>query len=113
MEFLNTRTGQRMRIDAGYLDDLEANRQRFDVLAAVTELSVPVLIVHGEEDLSVPVQEAHELHAATRGRGQLHRIPRAGHTFGAVHPWQDSTPALDEALGASIGWLRQRLLGVA
>lgn len=113
MEFLNTRTGQRMHIDAGYLDDLEAHGQRFDVLAAVAALSAPILLVHGEEDLSVPVQEAHELHAATRGRGQLLRIPRAGHTFGAVHPWQGTTPALDEALRASIEWLHHRLPGEA
>ena len=109
MEFLNTRTGQRMRIDAGYLADLEANRQRFDVQAAVQALDRPILLVHGSEDLAVPEHEARELHAASGGRATLHPIRATGHTFGVVHPWAGSTPAFDEATRVTIDWLRTRL----
>jgi len=109
MEFLNSRTGQQMRIAATYLDDLERHRQRFDVARAASELPVPLLLVHGEEDLSVPLHEARELLQATEGRAALLQIPRTGHTFGAVHPWQGSTPALDQAIQASIEWLERTL----
>ena len=113
MEFLNTRTGQQMRIDAGYLDDLVAHRERFDVLAAVAQLEPPLLLVHGSEDLSVPEREAHELHRASGGRAVLHQIRATGHTFGVVHPWAGSTPAFDEATQVTIDWLRARLHAAA
>ena len=109
MEFLNMRTMQRMRIDSGYLDDLEANRSRFDLIAAVQALAVPLLLVHGNEDSSVPADEARELHVAAAGRADLHLIGAAGHTFGAVHPWAGSTPAFDEATRVTIDWLHARL----
>lgn len=109
MEFLNMRTMQRMRIDSGYVADLEAHRERFDLVAAVRQLEIPLLLVHGSEDLSVPAQEARELQAAAGGRAELHQVPSTGHTFGVVHPWEGSTPAFDEATRTTIGWLRQRL----
>ncbi len=113
MEFLNMRTMQRMRIGSGYLDDLEANRARFDLVAAVQALAVPLLLVHGNEDLSVPEDEARELHAAAAGRADLHVIGAAGHTFGVVHPWAGSTPAFDEATRVTIDWLHARFRGAA
>ncbi|MFQ5599738.1 MAG: alpha/beta hydrolase family protein [Candidatus Krumholzibacteriia bacterium] len=110
MEFLNTRTNQVMRVNYSVVEDLIENRQRFDVLDVVPKLEVPLLIVHGEEDLSVRVQEAHDLHAAAgSSRTEIRIIPRTGHTFGAVHPWQGSTAALDEAIETSIRWLRTHL----
>jgi fermentation-respiration switch protein FrsA (DUF1100 family) len=70
-------------------------------------------LVHGEEDLSVPLREARELHQATAGRAELLRIPRTGHTLGAVHPWQGTTPALERAIQASTEWLTKQLQNTA
>jgi pimeloyl-ACP methyl ester carboxylesterase len=111
LEFLNTRTQQQMRIDYAAVADLEKNRERYDVVRAVAELRVPLLLVHGEQDLSVPVQEGRDLRAArTPGNTTLHEVKGAGHTFGAVHPWAGTTPALDEAMGVSLEWLQGHLL---
>jgi pimeloyl-ACP methyl ester carboxylesterase len=113
MEFLNTRTHQRMRIHWTAVQDLQRNAQRFDLQRCVRGLHVPLLLVHGEEDLSVRVREAHELFAAAdASRSRLQLIPHAGHTFGAVHPWQGTTPAFDEAVRHSIQWFSTHL-GVA
>ena len=88
---------------------MEANRSRFDLITAVQALAVPLLLVHGSEDSSVPADEARELHvAAAAGRADLHLIHGAGHTFGAVHPWAGSTPAFDEATRVTIDWLHAR-----
>ena len=111
MEFLNMRTMQRMRIDSGYVADLEAHRERFDLVAAARRLEIPLLLVHGSEDLSVPEKEARELQAAAGGRAELHRVQGAGHTFGVVHPWEGSTPAFDEASQVTIEWLRAQFRG--
>ena len=113
MEFLNTRTGQQMRIGVDFLEDLEAHRESYGVLDAVQELEAPLLLVHGSEDLSVPEREARELHMASGGLAMLHIIRATGHTFGVVHPWAGSTPAFDEATQVTIDWLRARLHGAA
>lgn len=112
LEFLNTRTGQQMRIGYSAVEDLEAHRERYDLLRAVGSLRTPVLLVHGDGDESVPVREAHDLFgAAPPGAATLHVVRGAGHTFGAVHPWAGSTPALEEAIGVTLEWLRARLRG--
>jgi dienelactone hydrolase len=106
MEFLNARTKQMMRIEYGMVEDLLANRERFDLIRTARALSVPLLIVHGEEDESVPVREAHAIYEAAGTAGDtLQIVPGSGHTFGAVHPWKGSTPALDEAIDATRAWL--------
>jgi dienelactone hydrolase len=111
MEFTNARTGQTMRVDASYIDDLDAHADRYDVLRAVGALEIPLLVVHGSEDPSVPVDEARALHAAARpGRAELLLLPGAGHTFGAVHPWSGTNPDLERALDHTIAWLQATLV---
>jgi len=110
---LNSRTGQEMEMGLGLLDDLEQNRATLDVTAAAQRVSAPWLIVHGEEDESVPVAEADTLHRAAEAgecpRSELERVSEAGHTFGAVHPFAGPTPHLTHALNATQTWLRRHL----
>ena len=102
-----------MRMNVGFLDDLAANAERFDVLRAVSELEAPLLVVHGEDDASVPASEARALHAAARpGRAELLLVAGTGHTFGVEHPWKGTTPALESALEHSIVWMQASLAGV-
>ncbi len=106
MDFLNARTKQLMRIDYGAVEDLLANRDRFDLERVARALSVPLLVVHGDRDEAVPVREARALHAAARPEtSMLHVVEGTGHTFGAVHPWKGSPPALDEAIATTCDWL--------
>jgi len=106
-EVLNARTQQLMRMDYSMVEDLEKNRDRFDLERVTRALSIPLLFVHGVDDESVPAREAHVLHAAA-ANGRLHLVHGAGHTFGAVHPWQGSTSALDEAIDTTSVWLHAR-----
>ena len=43
------------------LDDAERNAASLDIVRAVAGLSSPLLIVHGDQDVSVSVDEAHAL----------------------------------------------------
>ncbi len=113
LEVLNARTRQMMRMNVSYLDDLAAHGERYDVLRAVSELEVPLLVVHGGADASVPARVARALHAAARpGRAELLLLPGVGHTFGAEHPWRGSNPALDRAVQHTVSWLQASLLHV-
>ncbi|HXI14270.1 MAG TPA: alpha/beta fold hydrolase [Thermoanaerobaculia bacterium] len=85
LEVLNQRTGQTMTLSTAVLDDYEANKSRLDVLRAASELEMPLLIVHGSLDDSVPPAEAGAI--ASNGRdASVVLIQGTGHTFGAIHP---------------------------
>jgi dienelactone hydrolase len=85
MEVVNQRTKQVMRISRDVLDDFDANRERLDIVRAAGELRVPLLVVHGGKDDSVPV-ESGRLLAAQAADGSLLMLERASHTFNAIHP---------------------------
>jgi dipeptidyl aminopeptidase/acylaminoacyl peptidase len=109
----NARTGQRLALGLGLLADVEERRAELDLLAAAAARRAPWLIVHGAEDESVPVAEAHRL--AERAAGQagtkteLLVIPGASHTFGSRHPFAGPTPQLIQALNATQRWFREHL----
>jgi uncharacterized protein len=85
MEVENARTKQIMRMSPVMLDDYEANAARLDVLAAASRITVPLLVVHGARDESVPVDEG-RLIAARAPEGSIAVFGRASHTFNAIHP---------------------------
>jgi uncharacterized protein len=111
MEILNQRTNQLMPMGIAMLNDLEENETRFDVCGAARELRRPLLLLHGEQDVSVPIEEGQRIReAADPSLTTMHSIPNADHTFGAVHPFAGSTPALEQLLELTSGWLKQELL---
>jgi alpha-beta hydrolase superfamily lysophospholipase len=85
IDVLNQRTKQNMRMSPAILDDFEANRNRLDIGAATARLEVPLLIVHGGRDESVPVSEASVL-ASKKDDCAKVIIENAGHTYNAIHP---------------------------
>ena len=97
MYMLNTRTGQQMPLKATLLDDLAKHPARLDILAKAAAITQPWLIVHGDEDQSVPLSHAKELKAAN-SHAELVVIPGADHTFGGSHPYAQTMlpPALKE-----------------
>ena len=110
----NSRTGQELPIAVDLLDDLEANRDALDIRAAAGRVEAPWLIVHGDADESVSVEDGRSLLAAgggrDEGRRELLEVAGAGHTFGAVHPFAGPTPQLIEALDATQRWFRRHLV---
>ena len=96
LEAKNARTGQIMRLNLSLLDDLKQNSQELEVLNATSSLKRPLLIIHGEVDLSVTIENGEQLHAAANpSLTEFLRIPKTGHTFGAVHPFQQTNNALE------------------
>lgn len=85
LEVENARTKQIMRMSPVILDDYDANAARLDVLAAVDRLRVPLLVLHGGRDESVPVEEG-RLIASRADEPALVVLARASHTFNAIHP---------------------------
>ncbi|MDF3052656.1 MAG: alpha/beta hydrolase [Geminicoccaceae bacterium] len=106
----NTRTGQVLPLYPDVLDDIDQHGAALDILAAARRIRVPWLLIHGAEDESVRFSEAELLRSAgPPERTRLLAVAGAGHTFGAVHPWQSSTPELDVVFDATLDWLTDQL----
>ncbi|HEY0783472.1 MAG TPA: dienelactone hydrolase family protein [Thermoanaerobaculia bacterium] len=109
MPVVNGRTGQRLAMGLGMLRDIEENRAELDLSAAARAVAAPWLIVHGDADESVPVEEAHQLAALAPGKHELLVLPGAQHTFGSRHPFVGPSPDLIQALNATQTWFRRWL----
>lgn len=96
LDIENSRTGQIMRMSTAALDDIEQNAESLDVLAAVAEMSPPLLVIHGGSDETVSSSDADAIAEAHRGASKL-IISRASHTFNAIHPLVNVPPELDLA----------------
>jgi len=108
--FVNARTKQDMFVNYSYLEDLQANRERYSLDLAVSRLTIPYLVVHGTEDESVAVEAAHRLHGyAALGRAALALVDGGTHTFGTKHPFEVPTPALDQAVERTVNWFQRWL----
>ncbi len=105
---LNQRTGQQMPLDVVLLEDFEQNRERLDVPSAAGRVTAPWLIVHGEEDLTVPPDEARAL-ARAAPRARLTYVEGAGHTFEARHPFEGAPAQLREAMDATLAHFERHL----
>jgi uncharacterized protein len=92
----NSRTKQMMRMSTAILDDYDAHRERLDILAATERLRVPLLVIHGEDDESVPVAES-VLITARAAEPSRAVIANASHTYNAIHPLIDVPFALSMA----------------
>lgn len=106
LDVVNTRTGQVLEMGLETLDDLEAHLEAYDPRTVAPGLGVPWLIVHGTRDLTVPIAEGETLaRLAAPGGARFHPIEGGDHTLGVIHPYQKSTPQLDEAVAATLAWL--------
>ena len=86
------------RINVSLLDDLK----KIDVPGAAKKISCPVLILHGDADETVPVEEAHEFFVQLQGARKI-RILK-----GADHRLSDPN-LLATALEEILAWLPQHL----
>ena len=95
-DVINARTKQVMRMSTRMLDDYDQHRERLDILGAAVRLDVPLLVVSGARDESVPPGESREIAAYSRDAA-LVSIATATHTFNAIHPLVDVPPELSLA----------------
>ena len=82
----NARTGQQLPMHYQIVDDYYAHRARLDLPTLMPTLRQPVLLVHGDQDETVPLAAVHQLHAG-QPAAEVLVLPGAGHGFGGTHPW--------------------------
>lgn len=106
---LNGRTGQQMPLDKVILEDLERQRERYDLLGRLAcSKDFPVALIQGTEDGAHLRKGSAEL---VRLRPDIPwiQIPDGNHTFGTVHPFQGFTAPFSAALEATQAFIRDNL----
>ena len=86
---VNGRTKQQMPHYYQFYEDFKANENRLHIKSAVEKLTIPYLIVHGDNDTSISLNEAKELYEWS-SNSELKIIPEADHVFNVKHPWEQS-----------------------
>jgi pimeloyl-ACP methyl ester carboxylesterase len=88
-------------------EDYFANMKRLYIPDVVKSLSIPMLIIHGTADETVPYQSAVEL-KEWKPDAELLLLEGANHIFGAQHPWtEDGMPAdLNKAISETVHFFK-------
>jgi pimeloyl-ACP methyl ester carboxylesterase len=104
---INGRTKQQMPHFYQFYEDFKANEERLTIKRAASNLNIPHLIIHGNNDTSVLIDEAENLHL-WNPNSELQIIDGADHVFGASHPWEkEGLPNhLNEVVKMSLDFLK-------
>jgi uncharacterized protein len=110
-EVLNSRTNQMMRLNVSLLDDIEKNKDdRLNIEKAVKGLKKPLLMIHGEQDLAVPLKEAENIYNwSNKDLTEFHKIKATGHTFDVAHPFEGSNRKFDFVLEKTLNFFNKNL----
>tara|TARA_B110000967_G_C18836657_1_gene537108 strand:+ start:684 stop:1535 length:852 start_codon:yes stop_codon:yes gene_type:complete len=82
----NGRTKQQMPHYYQFYENFMENESRLTIRTAAEKLALPHLIIHGDLDTTVNLEEALKLHA-WHPKSQLIVLKGANHVFGSSHPW--------------------------
>ncbi len=110
-EVLNSRTNQMMRLNVSLLEDIELNKNDLLNLEKSTKnLYKPLLIIHGEQDLSVKIEEGEQIYNwSNKELTEFYKIKATGHTFDIVHPFESSNPKFDSVLQKTLDFFNKHL----
>ena len=84
---LNGRTKQNMPHFYQFFEDFKENEERLNIQKAVREINIPQLVIHGDKDTSISMDEAHKIHS-WNPNSILEIIENADHVFNISHPWE-------------------------
>ena len=83
----NGRTHQEMPHFYQFYEDFQKNEPRLNIQKATKNLKIPFLVLHGNKDTSVLIEEAESLHK-WNPKSSFKIIKNADHVFNVAHPWE-------------------------
>jgi uncharacterized protein len=105
------RTKARLLLGPDIYEDMTRDGGRYDVPLALDTIATPLLVVQGDRDRQVSMEEAKEIVSrAARTSADLRVIERAGHGFLAGDRLRRTPPQLLEMVEAVTAWMRRVLL---
>ena len=106
---VNGRTKQQMPHYYQFFEDFEANENSFNIEAAIKQIEIPILILHGDKDSSVNISEANALHR-WHPNSQLTIVENADHVFNTKHPWETNelTDELKSVVDRTVAFITKK-----
>ncbi|MCC7430877.1 dienelactone hydrolase family protein [bacterium] len=109
-EVLNARTKQLMPISKDLFFDAKAIHSHGDIEGALKTTKIPLLLIHGESDFVVPLENWKKIVPnLKKAKTTFKIIPNGDHTFGAVHPFKQTTNELEQAIELTSDWFKKYL----
>lgn len=104
---VNGRTKQKMPHYIQFYENFKANEERLHIASAVKNLTIPMLIIHGDADDSVKIDEAEKL-KNWNPKATYKVIENANHVFNVAHPWNKEmmSKQLLEVVNTTINFIR-------
>lgn len=108
IEVYNGRTKEYMPLSIDLLNDVENNADLFNIKEKAEKITQPWLIIHGTDDINVPISVAENFKLLNK-TAQLKKIIDANHVFGSSHPYKETKlPAtLKEVCNISISFIKK------
>ena len=104
------RTKEMFTLNIDLLNDIRKNKTKLNILKAAGKLDIPVLIIHGDEDEHVPVEEAHAIFNKLNTYSKdLEIIEGANHTFGTSDPLEAISKQFDIVMDLTESWFDNHL----
>lgn len=102
----NGRTNQQMPLYYQLYEDFQQHSATLDIQKAIGQLTIPILLCHGTEDMAVPFSMAEQLQQ-WQPAARLFAVA-SDHVFGRKHPWpHDELPeAMEAVLGETIKFIQ-------
>jgi len=84
---VNGRTKQQMPHFYQFYENFKENEERLNIQKAVEKIAIPQLVIHGDKDSAIAIDEAHKIHF-WNANSVLKVIEKADHVFNVSHPWK-------------------------
>jgi pimeloyl-ACP methyl ester carboxylesterase len=104
---INGRTKQLMPHFYQFYENFKENEERLNIQKSVEKISIPQLVIHGNKDTSIAIDEAYKIHS-WNSNSILEVIENANHVFNVSHPWEKETVSkeLKEVTTICVDFLR-------
>ena len=105
---VNGRTKQNMPHFYQFYENFKANEERLDIQKAVENLEIPQLIIHGNQDDAIFIDEGENLQQ-WNPKAQFEIIENANHVFNVSHPWEKDyvSEELEEVIYLCVEFLKK------
>lgn len=107
IEVTSNRTGQKLIIDRAFWDEQNEDPAGHDLIALASRITAPTLIIHGEEDETVPLTAGANL-SKVIPNAELCPIAGGNHVLNTPNPFPiggEPSKQLHEAIGCARGFL--------
>lgn len=105
---VNGRTKQNMPHFYQFYENYIQNKERLDIKKATEQLAIPHLLIHGDSDTSVLIDEAENLQQLNPN-ADYKIIKNADHVFNVKHPWKqkDMSKEMEEVVYLCINFIKK------